>query len=313
MTFSFSNFADALRGGAAISPQDVLAARQWAWSDGGITAAEADVIFELNGLASDASAEWVDFFVEALSEFVVNTQPPRGYIDDANAAWLMTRVDRDGKVETRAELELLVKAMEIALNAPESLKSYALDQIERVVTTGAGPTRRGGTLRPGVIDEAEVALLRRLLFAGGSEAGTTISRDEAETLWRLKDACLNADNAPGWKTLFVQAVGNHLMAHNLYHPLARSEAQRLDAFVADNRAHIGGFLARMAKNLVRPPIGDAFAKHPAERLQAEIEADRRVGPNEAAWVRAHVNADGRRDPIEEALIAFIEAESGTRI
>ncbi|HJQ18512.1 MAG TPA: hypothetical protein VJ859_16110 [Allosphingosinicella sp.] len=313
MSFSFSNFADALRTGAAIAPQDVVAARQWAWSDGGITAAEADIIFELNGLAKDASAAWIDFFVEALSEFVVNMQPPRGYIDDANAAWLMARIDRDGKVETRAELALLVKAMEIALNAPESLKAYALDQIERVVTTGAGPTRSGDTLRPGVIDEAEVTLLRRLLFASGGEAGTTISRDEAETLWRLKDACLGADNGPGWKTLFVQAVGNHLMAHNLYHPLTRSDAQRLDASVADNRADTGGFLARMAQNLIRPPIGEAFAKPPATPLQAGVEADRRIAPDEAAWVRAHLKADGRRDPLEQALIAFIEEESGTQI
>ena len=76
-------------------------------------------------------------------------------------------------------------------------------------------------------------------------ARCVVSADEAELLWRLKDACLDADNAPGWKTLFVQAVGNHLMAYSSYTPLERDEAARLDAFVADHQRSVLGFFARM--------------------------------------------------------------------
>ena len=68
MSFSFTQFADALRGGAEISAKDVLAARQWAWNDGGVSVAEADSIFELNRLAKSRSREWVEFVVEALTE-----------------------------------------------------------------------------------------------------------------------------------------------------------------------------------------------------------------------------------------------------
>jgi hypothetical protein len=313
MTFSFSNLAETIKAGTPISAEDVLAARRWAWGDGGISSAEAETIFELNSLAGDRAPEWVDFFVEAITEFIVNQQPPRGYIDEANAAWLISHIDADGKVDTLGELELLVKVMETGLNAPDSLKAYALRQIEIVVTSGEGPTRRGGDIRPGSIDEAEVALLRRLLFAAAGEGATTVSRDEAELLWRLKEATRQGDNAPGWKTLFVQGVANHVMAHNLYNPIDRSEALRLDAFAADHSTSVAGFLGRMVRSVPNAPIGDAFAREAESTHDAEVAADRAITSDEASWLKARLDADGSLDELEKALIDFIEEESGQRL
>jgi len=312
MGFSFTQFADALRGGAGISAKDVLAARQWAWNDGGVSVAEAESLLELNRLAKTGSRDWNEFVVEALCEFVVNTQPPRGYIDDANAAWLKSHIDQGGKVETRAEFELLVKVLETALNAPQSLKDYALHQVELIVTTGIGPTR-DGAIRPGVIDAGEAALLRRLLFASGSESGMTVSRKEAEMLWRLKDACKNGDNAPGWKTLFVQAVGNHLMAHNFYRPLERTEALRLETFANDSQSDIAGFLSRIARNIGHAPLGVLAAKREHEERYADLTASAKVTTQDTDWIKSHVGADGAADSFEQALLAFISEETGSAI
>ena len=311
MTFSFANLADALKSGAPISPEDVLAARRWAWSDGGISPPEAETIFELNQLIGEPSAEWSDFFVEALNEYIVNGQEPRGYVDAAKAAWLVMQVDRDGRVDTLTELELLVKVLESALNVPESLKDYALRQLEQVVLTGEGPTRRGGSVRPGVIDEAEVALLRRLIFATGGDGALIVSREEVEMLWRLKDATVGAANAEGWQTLFVQAVGNHLMAYSSYRPLELGEAARLEAFVADNDSSFGRFVGRMLRSnpveAARDLIGGGAPEvdHAAEAAKAEA-----VTSAESAWVQGHVDADGTRDPLEQALLDFIKRERG---
>ena len=307
MTFSFSALSEALSAGTPISADDVLAARRWAWSDGGISPAEAETIFELNNLNSDPSPDWIDFFVEALTEYVVNRQPPRGYVGEAEAAWLIAQIDRDGRVGTGAELELLVKVLETALAAPETLKSYALRQIETIVLTGEGPTRRGGDLTPGRIDEAEVTLLRRLLFASGGDGTTIITRDEAELLWRLKDATLGKDNAPGWKQLFVQAVGNHLMAYGSYQPLSRPEAARLEAFVADTSTNVLGFLGRMSRSIGNSPPPE----RPKVDHQAGIEASRAITPDEAAWLKQKTDADGSVDALEAALLAFVAEESGS--
>ncbi len=299
MSFSYSDFAAALESGAPISAEDVLALRRWVWPDGAVSDAEAEAVFALNRLAREAGPEWADFLIEAMTDHVVNAKPPRGYVDEANAAWLINEIERDGAPITATELRLVVKVLESALNAPASLKTWALRQIEEAV------------LRDGRVGGDEAALLRRLLFAAGGEGALRIGEDEAELLWRLKDACLGGDNAPEWKTLFVQAVGNHLMAWSSYTPLERGEAARLEAFVNDHRVNVLGFFARMRD---ASPVAGLRALREREQSaaahDAEVEAARAVTQGENAWLQGHVDADGARDDYEEALLAFVAEESG---
>ena len=297
MSFSFSDFSASLEGGHRITPEDVLAVRRAAWPDGRVSDAEAGTVFALNRLVREPSPEWRDFFIEALTDYVVNQKAPRGYVDDANAQWLIAEVDRDGEPVSRLEVELVVKVIERALNCPASLRNWALARIEEAVVRGS---KR--------VDAEECRLLRRLVFAPGGEGALVVGADEAEVLWRLKDACLAADNAPEWKTLFVQAVGNHLMAWSSYKPLERVEAARLEAFVNDSRSSIANFFSRMRG---ANPLAEAkklFEEKPGVDHEARLAEAEAVTSDEQNWLDGKVNADGARDPYEEALLAFVEAE-----
>src|SRR5258706_45276 len=88
---------------------EVLSVRHDGWDEGHIDANEADAMFVLNEHLKHTSPEWVDFFVEAIGEFVVNGTEPKGYVSDEQAAWLSDHVDRDGRLDSMAELELLVR------------------------------------------------------------------------------------------------------------------------------------------------------------------------------------------------------------
>jgi len=308
MTFSFSDFSAALDPGAAITPDDVLAIRRAVWPDGVVARDEAEALFELQRRAGQPSVEWSDFFIEAIADTVLNAAEPRGYVDDGTAAWLTGQLDRGGKPIGPVELELVVRIVEKALNAPASLKTWALAQIEKTVLAGEGATRRSGDIRPGVVDEAEVDLLRRLVFASGGDGALVVSQSEAETLWRIKDATLGAANASGWQKLFVQAVGNHLMAYSSYRPLEREEAARLESFMDDRRSSVLGFLARMGR-----PDFDGAARlfrrgKSAGEHDAEVDAAAAVTPTENAWLQFNVERDGSKDALEEALLRFLEDE-----
>jgi soluble lytic murein transglycosylase-like protein len=131
-------------------------------------------------------------------------------------------------------------------------------------------------------------------------------------LWRLKDATLGADNAPGWKTLFVQALGSHLMAYSSYTPLERGEAARLEAFVDDHRSSVLGFFARMGQAKPSAALRDAVrGEAPAPDRAAAVAAANAVTPAERQWLAAHVEADGACDPLEQALLAFLAEENGS--
>jgi len=299
MSFSFTDFGAALKAGAPMSAEDVLAVRRSVWPDGRISDDEARSLFEIDRLAAEPAPEWAEFFLEAACEHVVNGKEPKGYIDLANSAWLVEEIERGGGAVSGLELELVVKVIERALNGPAELKSWALARIEEAV------------LRDGRVDGHEAGLLRRLIFAAGGDGALAVSRDEAELLWRLKQACLESANAPEWKTLFVQAVGNHLMAYNSYKPLERDEAARLEAFMNDHRSSVLGFFARMrGANPVSAARDLLAGEAPKVDHDATVDEARAISSDENDWLKAHVEADGVRDPYEEALLAFVAEESG---
>ena len=279
----------------ALGPDETLALRRVVWPDGRITANEAAILFELNRASSAPSTEWVDFFVEAITAYIVEQAEPRGYVSDENADWLMHAIDHDGRVDSLAELELLVKVIEKAENAPDRLKRYALDQIRDAVLRGEGPTRCGGGLQPGSIGTTEVRLLRRVLYATGGLAPAHISREEAELLFAIKDATLGGNNAPEWQTLFVQAMRLHLMTDQRFRALSREDAVRLHAFMADSSAGIGSFFGRMFQSLGQSPA-------PAERAAPAPTPEPGISDEEDSWLQAMVEADGALDPLERALL-----------
>lgn len=308
MTTQFLDLAQRAAADGQITAEGILALRREGWGDGIITRAEAEALFRLNSALAHRSNEWVDFFVEAIGEFVLNGTPPRLQCNDEEAEWLIAQVDADGRVDSMAELEALVRIIERAENVPERLKTYVLEQIERAVLTGTGPTRHGGDLSATHISSAECRIIRRVIFASGSHAPAAVSRFEAEMLFRLKDATLADENAPEWDDVFLDGVANFMRGFVLPHAQLSHERKReLEAFVADNKPQLGGFLGRMVREV--PDVGNHFGKVFGKKqptgpdygaLAAEGE---KITEYENEWLDRMVHANGEVDELESRLIA----------
>jgi hypothetical protein len=310
MTINFPELANQAAADGAISADEVLALRRVAWPDGKIDADEAEAILAINDLVVEKSREWTDFLVEAIGEYVLNGTEPKGYVAPATADWLMAHLDRDGQLDSMTELELLVRVLEKALGTPDSLKAYALRQIERAVVEGKGPTRDGGMFDPGSITEAECKALRRVIFASGGDRPAAVSQAEAEMLFRIKDATLGAANAAEWQRLFVQGVGNYLQGWNNARSITRERAAELEGFMNDTSTSLGRFFARMARTdavALCDAARDVLAgdQPPARDFAGEARAEAAVTSSEQSWLQTRIDADGRTDPLEQALIAFL--------
>lgn len=309
MSMHFRDLAALVTADRAISGDEILRLRREGWADGAIAPEEAEALFTINDRVVAFPPEWTELFVEALCEFLVNGQEPRGYVTDEQADWLIARIDHDGRLETLAELELLARLAERATSVPQRLRSYALAQVEQAVLTGTGPMR-DGLLDSGRITAAEAHLLRRLIFASGSDRPAAVSRAEAEALFRLKDATLGADNAPEWQTLFVQGVGNYLQGFGGAEPLSQERASELEAFMNTTAVSIGGFMARMARADPFAAIGEWTGQAPEPRDHAGEARDASlITPGEDMWLQSQIDADDRLDDLEKALLAFLDEES----
>lgn len=313
MTTHFIDFARAAAAHGQINAEELLTLRREGWGDGIITRAEAEALFTLNTALRERTPEWTDFFVEAIGEFVLNGTPPRLQCNEEEAAWLIGQIDHDGMTESMAELECMVRILERAENTPERLKNYVLDQVEREVLTGVGPTRCGGALAATHVSSAECRIIRRVIFASGGHGPAAVTRHDAEMLWRIKDETLAEENAPEWDDLFVDGVANFLKGFILPNAqLSHERRNELEAFIADNSASVGAFMGRMAKEA--PQVANHFGKVFGKKRDAGPDytaiaaAGELITDYENAWLETMIDADGEVDELESRLIARLAAE-----
>lgn len=306
MSINFHAITAQVAQGGAISDEEVVQLRREGWCDGRIGAAEAASIFSINRALAARSPAWSDFFTEALMAHLLQQQDPVGYMAEEQADWLVAQVSTDGRIDSLAELELLVRVIERARNVPDSLKGFVLEEIEREILSGTGPIRSGSNVSAAQVTDAEVAIMRRVIFGQASDQPAAVSRREAELLFRVKDMTMGAANARGWKRLFVQGVGNYLQAYSGANAqISRDRAAELENFMSDSASSVSRFLRRMARALPHGTDVTLGRKHGEPGIAARVANEAEITASEKAWLDAQVEANGEIDEYDRALLHFL--------
>ena len=300
------NVVDSVIRSDDITPTDVLALRRAVFGDAVVSLHEAEALFDLAAKRLPACAEWDEFYLEAMTDYLVRQIEPQGYVSVRNAAWLMDMIEKDGRLWSDTELNLVVHILEKAKSSPPELVGFAMERVKESVVSGHGPTRKAMNLEPGSIGLAEVDLLRRILYACGGDGSAAVSREEAEMLFDINDATLYGDNDPSWKDLFVKAIANHLMALSGYQVPSREEALRREAWLAQTDVSVSGFFDRMVSGW-----RDALSSYELPRRDHQMEAsiNERVTASEAGWLKARIMQNGHICDNQKALLSFIRDES----
>ncbi|SFV28633.1 hypothetical protein [Hyphomicrobium facile] len=301
-----------------IGLSDILLLRRVFYDDGIISADEAEILFALNNACNAYHPEWPEFFIEAITDYIVYQEAPRGYITADNGHWLIDRVSRDGKIDTKTELELIVNVIDKARWAPVSLVKFALEQVKHAVVDGAGPLRDGKALQAGTISEGEVDLLRRMLYAFAGDGNVAVTRAEADVLFDIDEAISASAPNPAWTDLFVKAIANVMMAASGYAVPSREEALRQEATLEEPEEQtsvLAALLSMVQSNLAS--VQDAYHDQTAEeRALARLEHQRieiitheEITEAEATWLVSRLGRDGRLSPSEKALVSYLNQES----
>jgi hypothetical protein len=163
-----------------------------------------------------------------------------------------------------------VRVLEAASNVPQSLEAFVLGKVKAaIVATGR-------------LAAEDVSLLRRLVFAGASEGDIGVTREEADALFDVDQACgANAD--PSWPPFFAQAIDDALTAVSPFHLESRDDAQRDQAWLASRPGLFDFFKQVAAKPDVRDAMDDIFHPYEGERREWEgAEAHAEAGEAVAA-------------------------------
>jgi len=319
---SLSSIVKTILDAGSITKDDVHELRGEVFQDGIVDRGEAEQLFMLNDACRDTHETWNDFYVEALTDYAIWRTAPEGYVSDDDAQWIIGCITHDGRIDSRSELELLVNIIHWAQHCPETLVLLALQAVKDSVLGGGGvlfgPARR----RPGVIDRADVAILSRLVYGGGSGGGLTITRREADLFFDLNDAIRGRENAEEWRDLFVKVIASHLMfPRGVPHIPDADEMLRRDQWLKDRRG-LGDIFSGMGATVLSGGFGEAWrqadlfgsraaadaAKKHAEQAKDADWRESIDGP-EAAWLLKRIPADGILDDNEKTLLKFIKANS----
>jgi uncharacterized membrane protein YebE (DUF533 family) len=103
-----------------IDEAEVDTLREMLYADGEVDRQEADFLFELNDAVSGKanSPEWTEFFVEAISSYLLDDQNSPNEIDDEEAEWLRSKIEGDGKLDD-TERALIDNLKKKAKNFPK--------------------------------------------------------------------------------------------------------------------------------------------------------------------------------------------------
>jgi hypothetical protein len=183
-----------------IDANEVALLRKELYADNVIDREEADFLFALSDATSSAAndASWRALFVEALTDHVLKDEVSPGVLDEAEAAYLRRKIEAD-KVVDANELALLANITAKAKSMPASFNTFVLSSLKTAI------------LEDGVIDAAEVAMLRTVIYGAGGAGGASVARSEADLLFELNDATSGKANHASWKNLFVEAISSHVL------------------------------------------------------------------------------------------------------
>lgn len=106
-----------------IDAQEVATLEEVVFEDGVVDKEEADFLFDLNNAVSgnNNAPEWKDFFVKAITSFVLDDDKSNGEIDDDEAKYLYDQIKSDGKID-EIEKALLENIKAKSRNFPSLLE-----------------------------------------------------------------------------------------------------------------------------------------------------------------------------------------------
>ncbi len=100
---------------STVSRTDVTSLNRHLCAEGSLDRDDAEALFDLERAALSRCEAWTTFFIAVVTDHVIWSSRPTGRLDEAQAAWLIDRVD---ETRTPASFAILVNVLDEAQQVP---------------------------------------------------------------------------------------------------------------------------------------------------------------------------------------------------
>lgn len=278
-----------------------------------LTESDAEALITLNKTCRVQDLAWSHLFIETIAEYLVNDAEPQGYLNAQNVGWLTAKLCPEGRVETKAELELMIQLLCRSCWSPESLSVLTLDQVRFAVETGTGPLRGAQPQGEKKITESDCETLRRILYAFGGDIGSAITVAEAKVLASIDDLVAASPPSFSFADLYVKVLANvALVGSGLKAPIREVALGRELWFETTGETEPDKMVEAMAKagpspilNAYREQSSEDRALAWIERQRTEIITGEPVSQDGVEWLCEQFGREGDRRFAERLLLAFL--------
>lgn len=202
--FRLSFPACVLAGKTRLSAEDILLLRKYTFPAGIRSPDDVVVMLALNALCRDECAEWRDYFVESLADYILNRCHPAGSLSTMNVVWFEQVFADEGVVRSPLELDLLLHLIDLAPSAPASLSALALGQLAHALATGRGPLQATRAAEHALLTPSDITYVRRILKHAGRDGHLTVGERERATLLLIEGAATGTRPA-AWLDILEEA------------------------------------------------------------------------------------------------------------
>ena len=292
-----------------LSDADVLNIRREVMAPEKVTQRDAEALIKLNEQIVEPTEAWKTLFSEAVSDHMLDFTTSGYVISDVKAAWFIARVQADNKLDPETEFSLFIKMLNKATIVARRLEVYMLSAVKDAVLHGTGSWGLSRTLQAGCVGKDDVELLRRVLYSVGGEGGIDISPEEAEIIYDIHDATIDADNDESWIDLFSKMMACFVMAGESSHQMNEKMAFERDGWLKSDTGldwSIGNILSGL-KILKKADSDAKLQPHIIDKdAQSRLET---VTSAEADWLINRIDRDGKISVSEVQMLHYIQQES----
>lgn len=290
----------------SVRDADVAMLRRAFERDSDFKASDADALLRIQESCRVQDPAWADLFVGALTDYVVRELEPSGYLTAVHGGWLIARLSRHGRVNSKTEFDLILNVLDKARWAPESLIGFALNQVRASVLSGEGPLRSGSEANAGMITAGEVDFVHRVLLATNAEGMFDLTRIEVESLLDIDAAIQNDDQVIHatarilWRDLIGKAIANAAMSASGYTGPCREQSLQPGAMLwpmpidPPRRVQLVGREAGSVLAAYRRLLSEERALLRLERQRIEIITGEPAREVDGAWLAERLAPCHRR-------------------
>ena len=190
--------ASVIAGKACLAADDVVLLRKHMFPGGLVSTADVAELIALHKASPATTREWDRWLVETVAGFIVLQTDPRDALDDGSAHFLIEQLSVNGIVARQVELEILLHAMELALEVPEELVLLALNQLKVALQTQQGAYADGRRGKRKGISQHDIDYVYRILRGSVHNGRLVLHHSEIAALEAIDVVVHDEMNHPAW-------------------------------------------------------------------------------------------------------------------